>query len=216
MLGALRMLDWFFDSNNNFQWISITALTAGGSLIFSYLNFINSKKTIEQHKELELGKQESAKKNHVRQAVSEYLKELTKMNQIAKNFFENRRQLEESQKFLMQLISDGANLNSTLGYDPRDDIYKYTLKLNESVEQWTAASEIIEQKAQELLLLFRNDEQEENKIDQLIMFCPEKLGSIKWILTTNFPGEMLGEAIGDFSIIENINEIRTFMRDYLN
>lgn len=210
------MLDWFFDSNSNFQWISITALAAVGSLVFSFLNYINSKKTIDQHKELELGKQESAKKNRVRQAVSEYLKELTKMNQIAKNFFENRRQLEESQKFLAQLMSDGANISFTLGNDPRNDVDKFAIKMNKSVEQWTEASENIEQKAQELLLLFRNDEQEANKIDQLIMFCPEKLGSMKWILTTNLPGEMLGEVIGDFSIIDNVNDIRTFMRDYLN
>ncbi|MDT2835123.1 hypothetical protein P7H70_13865 [Vagococcus carniphilus] len=210
------MKECFFDNNGIFQWGSVTALVAVGTLVFSFLNFINSRKTINQHKELELGKQESAKKNHIREEISEYLAELTKMNQIAKNFFNVRRELEGSQNFLSQLIHDNVNLDYMLGSDPRVDVENRSIELNECVLQWNETSEMIEQKAQELLLLFRNDEQEENKIDQLIMFCPERLSGLKWVLTTNLPGDMLAAAVEDFSIEKNIVEIRTFMRDYLN
>lgn len=210
------MKEWFFDNNGIFQWGSITALVAIGTLIFSYLNFINSRKTINQHKELELGKQESAKKNHIREKISEYLAELTKMNQVAKNFFEVRRELEGAQNFLAQMIQNSVDLDNVLGNNPKSEVENRSIKFNECIVQWTQTSEKVEQKAQELLLLFRNDEQEENEIDKLIMFCPQRLSGLKWILTTNLPGDMLHETVGEFSIERNIVEIRTFMRDYLN
>lgn len=47
-------IKYFFDHNDNFQWASVAALIAGigalSSLLFSFLGFLNTKKTLEQQK----------------------------------------------------------------------------------------------------------------------------------------------------------------------
>lgn len=194
--------------------IAAALLSLIGVGLTIYFNNAIAKKNVALQKDLADQNHTIAKKNEIRKEIAFYLSELTKINQILTKFFESRRELVEEQNFLAQLIDSGANPEVTGGHNPRIGIAQKNEELRQCKEEWDSGLKLIEQKSQELLLFFKS--QEDDGIDKLLLYCPQRLKELNWIFTSNMPINYLGTFVDNIDIEQNIYDIRTEMRDFLN
>lgn len=202
----------FYDNDNVFQWASVAAVIAGfgaiSSLLFSFLSYRNSKKALKQQKELEQKKIDANLKasarlkwiEQVREIVSQYLSELSKLSVSTRNLIKVSS--------LLQAKNDGLNppfyeeeLNMNFEENVADII-----KLQNSVNEYS-----------EKILLYFSDKDDHKKIEEMVSLVPNKLGDFLTFTNNNINHNFKIAMLLDFEkeLNKNVQDIRKVFRDYL-
>lgn len=158
---------------------------------------------------------ENSRRAELRDNVSTYIILLSNHRKELENFVDTQRSYESMIDFDNQILSENAGYHAIMTSDPRQEIPKLNKKKKEHFDKLKSLENNINEFSQKLLLYF-DDNDDNEEITKIIKFAPERISNIWGKIDSNINLEMMSIFIDLSDTKDNREKIELYMRSYLN